>query len=191
MKRKEKKTKNPIRKRRTVRIVASAIAAGILLPLFVLMCLSLYVENNLSTEIDEELFFSAAHDSISRLYYFDENGNACELTEEIIYGHEVTIYKSLSEIPDALKDAFVSIEDKRYYSHDGVDWYRTLAAGANYLLKFSGTFGASTITQQLVKNITGSDEITVKRKLQEIFFALDLEKKADKAEIKLPTSVAS
>ena len=113
------------------------------MPLFALMCLSLYVKGNLSTEIDETLFFSRGGDTVSRLYYFDENGDSYELTDESLYGHEVTIYKSLSEIPDDLEAAFIAIEDKRYYSHSGVDWYRTAAAGANYVLKFDSTFGAS------------------------------------------------
>lgn len=87
------------------------------------------------------------------------------------------------EIPDRMKNAFIAIEDRRFWEHHGVDWFRTAAAGANYLLGFSDTFGASTITQQLVKNVTGDNEVTPRRKLQEIFYARDLERLMDKSEI--------
>ena len=73
----------------------------------------------------------------------------------------------LDKIPDNLINAFIAIEDKRFYSHFGVDPIRTARAVFNY---FSGQkrFGGSTITQQLVKNLTGRDEATVQRKINEI-----------------------
>ena len=94
-----------------------------------------------------------------------------------------TEYVSPKELPKHVCDAFVAIEDKRFYSHRGVDWYRTAAASLNRLLGFSNSFGASTVTQQLVKNLTGNAEITVSRKLQEILYALDLERTLGKEEI--------
>jgi len=178
-----KKTENPIRRQRTRKLILSTFAVLILSFLFVLMCVSLYVTNNLKTQIDIKLFDNTGADTVSRLYYFDENGQSVEFYDERLYGAQVTVYKSLDDIPDDLENAFIAIEDKRYYDHSGVDWYRTFAAGANHILHFSSTFGASTITQQLIKNVTGSDEITVQRKLQEIFYALDLEEKMEKKEI--------
>ena len=77
----------------------------------------------------------------------------------------------------------MSIEDKRFYKHRGVDWKRTVSAGANYFLKFSNSYGGSTITQQLIKNVTDEDDFSLQRKIQEIFWALDLETKLDKSEI--------
>ncbi len=109
-------------------------------------------------------------------------GEALEVTSSV-YAQKQTAYVEYRDIPKDLIDAFVAIEDKRFWEHEGVDWYRTLAAGANYLLGFSDTFGASTITQQLVKNMTGNDQLTPKRKLQEIFYAIDLERNLDKSEI--------
>ena len=94
-----------------------------------------------------------------------------------------TAYVTIDQVPQNMIDAFVSIEDKRFYRHRGVDWYRTLAAGITYVLGFSDSFGASTITQQTVKNVTGRDEVTLKRKFQEILYALDLERSMGKEEI--------
>ena len=94
-----------------------------------------------------------------------------------------TAYTTIHQVPQSLIDAFVSIEDKRFYRHRGVDWYRTFVAGVTYAFGFSDSFGASTITQQTVKNVTGRDEVTLKRKFQEILYALDLERSFGKDEI--------
>jgi penicillin-binding protein 1A len=83
-------------------------------------------------------------------------------------------------MPQNLINAFVAIEDKRFFDHGGVDFYRTAGAAANYILGFDKRFGASTITQQLIKNVSGKNDISVKRKIQEILWALDLERKMDK-----------
>lgn len=88
------------------------------------------------------------------------------------------------EIPQYMLDAVVAIEDKRFYEHDGVDWYRTV--GAFYTMFFGegdSSFGASTITQQLIKNLTDYDDVTVKRKIVEIFRALEAEKFYSKEEV--------
>ncbi|MBO5511819.1 MAG: transglycosylase domain-containing protein [Clostridia bacterium] len=89
------------------------------------------------------------------------------------------IYTPYAEIPPDLIHAFIAIEDKRFYTHRGVDPIRTLRAGLGYL-RGNPTCGGSTITQQLVKNLTGRAEQTPERKLTEIFTALDLEKQTDK-----------
>ncbi|MBQ8415667.1 MAG: transglycosylase domain-containing protein, partial [Clostridia bacterium] len=120
------------------------------------------------------------------VYRFEDRvgrlGERVEVTGEI-YAQKQTQYHQYDNIPTSMIDAFVAIEDKRFFEHEGVDWYRTIAAGANYLLGFSDSFGASTITQQLVKNLTGNDDVTVKRKIQEILYALDLERNLDKKKI--------
>ncbi len=92
---------------------------------------------------------------------------------------EKRIFVPIETMPKDLLNAFVAIEDKRFYRHHGVDLLRTGRAALGYLTG-KGTFGGSTITQQLVKNLTGRDEVTPDRKLREIFLALDLERHADK-----------
>ncbi len=79
-------------------------------------------------------------------------------------------------IPQNLANAFVAIEDKRFFEHDGVDWKRTISAFANMIIPFSNSaYGGSTITQQLVKNLTRDDDRTASRKLREIIQARQLE----------------
>lgn len=151
--------------------------------------LVLYIRATFETEIDASLFGMEIVDATTRFYYCDtgvdhhyDEAAVVEL-EETLKGSRRILYTEPDSIPDALVQAFVAIEDKRFYEHDGVDLYRTAAAAANYVLGFDDRFGASTITQQLIKNVTGNNEVTVERKIQEILFAYDLEKKLTKEEI--------
>lgn len=91
---------------------------------------------------------------------------------------------SFSEMPDSLKNAYVSIEDERFYKHHGVDTKRTIAAIGSYIIHFgSSSFGGSTITQQLVKNLTGDNSNSINRKMTEWVEALALESCTSKDEI--------
>lgn len=97
-----------------------------------------------------------------------------------ISGEENRLWATYEETPQYLKDAVVAIEDQHYWEHKGVDWKRTLGAFTNMFLYVRDNFGGSTITQQLIKNVTGNDEVTVQRKFQEIFDALELEQNYSK-----------
>ena len=91
---------------------------------------------------------------------------------------------SLSEMPENLKNAYVAIEDERFYKHHGVDIKRTGAAIASYIFHFgSSSYGGSTITQQLVKNLTGDSTDSITRKVKEWWKAWQLESCLDKDEI--------
>lgn len=119
----------------------------------------------------------------SMVYANDASGNTYTLSQ--INGGENRIWVSIDQIPDNLKNAFVSTEDQRFYEHEGVDWKRTISAFANVFLHFYSTDqGGSTITQQLIKNINGD---TYNRrpsvKIAEIVTALNLEKKFSKDQI--------
>ena len=90
----------------------------------------------------------------------------------------------IEEIPQHVRDAFVAIEDERFYMHEGVDYKRTFAAFANMFMHIYDTRqGGSTITQQLIKNLTGDDDPSPERKIREIFRAMQFEKKYSKDEI--------
>jgi len=89
----------------------------------------------------------------------------------------------LRELPDYVPKAFVAIEDRRFYSHHGIDPWGILRAGARDVLHRGATQGGSTITQQLAKNLFLTQERTVTRKLQEAVLALWLEHKFSKAQI--------
>lgn len=120
-------------------------------------------------------------DENSTIYYYDDAGDPVEL--DTLSGDENRESVTYEDIPQDLIDAFVAIEDKRFWQHDGVDWYRTAGALVNMFLSMKNTFGGSTITQQLIKNVTEYDDGNVKRKVVEIFTALDLENRYKKEDI--------
>lgn len=119
----------------------------------------------------------------SVVYYTDtQTGEYKEF--EKLHGSQNRIWADMEEIPKSLGEAFVSIEDERFYKHNGVDWKRTFAAAVNWIIPVGSKYGGgSTITQQLVKNITSDNDFSVVRKLLEIFRALDIERKLEKDEI--------
>ena len=114
----------------------------------------------------------------SFLYATDSNGKQIELLR--LHGTENRIWVELDEIPQNMRNAFIALEDQRFNEHKGVDWIRTIAV--MIVPKYQGQ-GGSTLTQQLVKNITGNNEVTFVRKYNEILTALNLEKNYEKDQI--------
>ncbi len=90
---------------------------------------------------------------------------------------------NISELPDYVTEAFISVEDKNFYKHSGIEPYRMVKAGMVNLLNKGKVQGASTITQQLIKNTLLSPEKTYTRKAKEIVLAMKLERKLSKDEI--------
>lgn len=107
---------------------------------------------------------------------YDNNGN-------IIVNNHLKTVAEINEIPTYTKNAFIAIEDKRFYEHNGVDVYRILGATVNNIQKGKYSQGASTITQQLIKNTMLSNEKTIERKLKEMGLAIQLETKWNKEKI--------
>lgn len=154
----------------------------------IFLILSIFFYFSIDKEIDISLF-KAGGTSVSKIYYFDYEdrknriGMAEELKEEAIF-LEKSEWESLYNMPKDLLNAFIAIEDKHFYEHNGVDWLRTGKAMLNYIFKFDKSgYGGSTITQQLIKNVTGENDFTPKRKVEEIFRAQYVEKNLSKNEI--------
>lgn len=128
---------------------------------------------------------SANLDSTTFIYANDSKTNQPVVISQVS-GEQNRIWVSLKEMPDNLKNAFICTEDQRFYSHNGVDWKRTFSSFGNLFFHFySSRQGGSTITQQLVNNLTsaGKKSGDYGRKIQEIVNALDLEKKYGKDQI--------
>ncbi|MDD2627876.1 MAG: PBP1A family penicillin-binding protein [Clostridia bacterium] len=101
-----------------------------------------------------------------------------------LYSEENRINISYEKIPKHLIDAVISIEDERFWKHNGVDVKRTGAAIVTYIFNAGkSSFGGSTITQQLIKNSTGDKEADWTRKIREWYRAISLEKKLEKEDI--------
>ena len=119
-------------------------------------------------------------DLTSSVCYRDKDGKIVEL--EKISSTQSRYWIELNKVPEKMQDAFVSIEDERFYSHSGFDIKRTAKAVIEYF-KGEGGPGGSTITQQLVKNVTGNAQISPVRKIQEIWLAYNLERQLSKKQI--------
>ena len=114
---------------------------------------------------------------------FIKDADTGEFTEaRKLYDTENRIWVDNQNIPDYMKEAQVAIEDKRFFEHSGVDWQRTLSAVA-MLATGKDSYGGSTITQQLIKNITDDNEVSINRKLREICKAFKLEQEYTKDQI--------
>ena len=113
---------------------------------------------------------------------YDKEGNK----ETLVGAHANRVYVTLDELPDYVKDAFIAIEDERFYEHDGIDVRGILRAAVQGLKTGDFSEGASTITQQLLKNqvFEGGLETEfidkVERKIQEQYLAIQLENKLEK-----------
>ena len=166
--------------RLAVRSVATVLLVLIVTALLFTCIFAVYVKTCLTEGLDISLE-EASLSLSSTIWYEDEYGNWQEMTK--LYSQENRTWVELDNIPVYLQQAAVAIEDKRFYEHKGVDWYRTVAAFVNMFLGMKDNFGGSTLTQQLIKNLTEDDDVTVQRKLQEIFRALEFEKKYTKDEI--------
>ena len=163
------------------KIFGTLLLTGFLALLIFACIFAMYIKNDLSNQVDFSIE-SFALDQSSVIYYQDrETGEWKELKK--LYESENRIWVGLEDIPNDLINACMAIEDKRFRDHDGVDWLRTIRASLNMFFGGKTTYGASTITQQLIKNLTHEDEVTVRRKLVEIFRALDYEDKHSKDDI--------
>lgn len=121
--------------------------------------------------------YKANQNQTTIVYAYDDKQQPVEVTR--LHGSENRIWVSLSEMPEEMKKAAIAIEDKRFEKHNGVDWFRTASA----VFMHGMSQGGSTITQQLIKNLTGDKEVTIVRKFNEILYALNMERNYSKDEI--------
>lgn len=147
--------------------------------LFAFALIVFLVYNGIDFETDERLF-EGSRGFGSTTFYAKENGEWVSVeTSGSIRKH----YYPLDEISPYITEGFIAVEDKIFYEHKGIDLKRTLLAAMNYVTRKRKVFGASTITQQVVKNISGDNEVSLKRKIEEIIRALHIEKNYSKEEI--------
>ncbi len=186
----QRRSANPPRRRRrkkdpwrTVgRVVGTFLLVCLTTSLLLACFAAVYINSVIIPEAQRQDYLgnmSTAQTSI--MYYTDENGASQPyLTLSSDQNRQWVSYEDLEKTH--LVDALIAIEDKRFYDHNGVDWLRT---GRGVLNMFTGGSiqGGSTLTQQLIKNITGENQVTVKRKILEIFRALDFEKNHSKEQI--------
>ena len=180
--RKKKLTEKQIQFRKKLRVT---ILAVILVSVVVLSGMFVGMYAAVSREIKEMNIQNLALNQTSQVYYYDRNGNVKELTK--LHSDSNSIWVEPTDIAACFKDAIVSIEDERFYKHNGVDIKRTAGAVVEYMWAKvrgkSASYGGSTITQQTIKNITEEKDQTATRKIKEIMRAIAFENQLSKDEI--------
>ena len=128
-------------------------------------------------DLDKEKY---SQNQTSFLYGYKDSKKKNLVEIARLHGEENRVWINLEDINEYLPDAFISIEDERFEKHHGVDWKRV---GGVILVSRNSGQGGSTITQQLIKNLTDENDVTFVRKFNEILSALNIEKHYSKDDI--------
>lgn len=181
---KNKKTKKQLTKERIIKTTLTAFLACVVTVSIVVATFMIYVFTSVDGTMEENLN-DLKLNFTTTVYVSDKNGGYKEYQR--LHGEYNRIWKTYDKnaanakqedytgIPANLANAYIAIEDKRFNAHPGVDWKRTFSAFANMIISPSSGYGGSTITQQLVKNLTNDAEHKASRKVREIMRARYLE----------------
>ena len=167
----KKKNKKPNKKagRIALLVILCVLVVGMLTTAiiggYVFFNIVSFAHGEIAINLDD---YKANQNQTSFVYAYDSNNELVEMAQ--LHGEENRIWVDFDKMPENLRNAFVCLEDKRFKKHHGVDWLRTFGAATGL-----SSGGGSTITQQLVKNLTNDKEVTVVRKFKEIERALNLE----------------
>lgn len=135
----------------------------------------LFVYETKGVKLDQTLFASSKN--AVEFSILDSQGNPFDVA---FWGDKNV---SISDLPEYVKNAFIAVEDKRFYSHSGVDLKRIAGATIKNIKNKKFSEGASTITQQLIKNTHLSREKTITRKMKEVKLAISAERVFSKDKI--------
>ncbi len=179
------KTTKPTKKTRRKKKKGFKVLGTVFFVLFVVLALCASViagmlvgfSDNTTDLIAEEYNL----DFTSIIYYIDENSNQ-PVELDRIHRAENRVWVDIENVPENLTNAFIAIEDERFRDHKGVDVKRTIGAFMQWA-RGKDSYGGSTITQQLIKNVTGENDKSPKRKIEEIIRAINLETKMSKDQI--------
>ncbi|MDO5041013.1 MAG: transglycosylase domain-containing protein [Peptoniphilus sp.] len=120
--------------------------------------------------------------SLAFIYLYISLGDVRDIDfGDLEYRYDIVV--PLEEIPMSLQNSFIAIEDHRFYKHKGVDLVAIIGSSVDNIRAKSIVRGGSTITQQLIKNLYLTPEKSLKRKIQEAYLAIKLEKKLEKKDI--------
>ena len=174
---KAKKTKKKGLSKAALIIIGALLTIAITIiavALYVFIYSFSYIHGDLKIDLKE---YRYSQNQTSFVYAYDSNGDPVEVTR--LFGTINRVWVDIEDTNPYIAKCYVGLEDKRFYEHEGVDWTRTIAA----VVKYGGKQGGSTLTQQLIKNLTEEDEVTYVRKYKEILNALNLERFYSKEDI--------
>ena len=184
MRKKTQKQRGPMSpKKKNILTILLAIAfTGIL------TCLIIggYVINHMTDTINGERimdleFYKQNQDQTTIIYAKDEEDNFVELTK--LHGEKNRVWVEMENMSEWMPKAFVALEDERFNDHKGVDWFSSTFGVIKSAVTTGKVRGGSTITMQLIKNLTGENGRNINRKYYEMLSALNLEKHYEKDDI--------
>ena len=171
---KKKKNLSPGKKKALTALLAVLFTCGltcVIIGCYILFDIISTVNGDRIIDLE---FYRQNQDQTTIIYANDEENNPVELIR--LHGEQNRVWVENEDMSEWLGKAFVSLEDKRFEKHHGVDWVRTVLG----VIKNRFKQGGSTITQQLIKNLTGESGRTINRKYNEILSALNMEKYYEK-----------
>ena len=175
----EKKKRVKKNLKRAGKIVLSVFLIGIITACLAIGAFAIYVFNFVDDTVQDNLDELTLN--FTTTLYIKDKGTGEYVEYKRLHGEENRIWVGFDSMPENLKHAYIAVEDKRFNEHQGVDWKRTVSAFANMFVHiYSSNQGGSTITQQLVKNLTGDNKQSPMRKIREIMRARNLESKYEK-----------
>ncbi len=176
---KKKKAKSSAPASKLLRVVIGALMVAAVVAVVCFSVIAIYgysmVHGDPVFNLTDEKY---SQNQTSFIYCYDNDNNLVEMTR--LHGEENRIWVNLDDMSPYMKAAFITTEDKRFEKHHGVDWTRTVGV---IVKRSNNGQGGSTITQQLIKNLTDENDVTIVRKFNEIISALNLEKNYSKDEI--------
>lgn len=176
---KKKKPTSPVRSFFNV-VLKAILAVLMVIGVVGVVCLSVITIYGYTVVYGDAVFDlqeeAANQNQTSFIYGYDNDDKLVQITR--LHGEENRIWLDLDNMTEYMPEAFISVEDERFEKHHGVDWKRTIGV----TVTMSGQ-GGSTITQQLIKNLTDENSVTFVRKFNEILSALNLEKNYSKDQI--------
>lgn len=188
----DNKEKKPGTGKKVLRAIAAVILVGIIVMCIAGCVLTVWVFDTLNND-QQMLDLSMQKAKYTTIFYADDGETELARAYDPEAGNRIWV--DYDKMPQQLLDAVVAVEDKRFWEHNGVDFLTTSKAGVSAILQKIGltgfyggaTPGASTITQQVVRNITNDRAVDGAegwaRKLREIFRALNVEKYYTKQQI--------
>ena len=156
----QRKNRGKGRAKRVWGVIGTIVLVGVLTMAIFVGIFMTYINKSLKGHVEVDM--SEYDRKVStELYRLGTDGETWEMYQTL-FSDENRIWVDIGDIPEYLQEATIAIEDKRFKTHHGVDWKGTLRA-ITRTLTGSGTQGGSTITQQVIKNQTGNDEVTPER----------------------------
>lgn len=162
-------------------VLATIVMVGIITASVMASVAAVYIFKYMETEPNVDL--NELPFNYTTILYANDSSSGEPVEIQRLHENENRIWVDIDQVPEYLPKVAIAAEDKRFEQHNGVDWKRTIFATFKFFTDPNATQGGSTITQQVIKNVTGDKQFSWQRKVREIFSALRLSKEYTKEQV--------